>query len=213
MPDVDQIVDVAFNLLGRRQAIPKDHNYHLFSAISTIKSEIHGADWPIGIFPLIGVKKRPLLGDLLTTDRTQLRVRVPTDHLTVILGLIGHTLDIGGAHFRVMSPSVYPLHPSQSLDAMRVTFSLTNLQPDDGWSRAEELFLDSAKRHLESMGVTCKMIITGRQRLAVKGIQRMGWSLRCFEFQSEEQSLILQAVGLGGKRAFGCGLFRPTRVN
>ena len=60
------------------------------------------------------------------------------------------------------------------------------------------------------MNMSGKLKLCGRQRIAVAGKRVVGFSVRVAEL-SPQGSLRLQEEGLGGKRAMGCGLFRPTR--
>jgi CRISPR-associated protein Cas6 len=46
--------------------------------------------------------------------------------------------------------------------------------------------------------------------MTVAGKRVVGYSVRVAGL-SAEQSFRLQSAGLGGKRAMGCGIFRPTR--
>jgi CRISPR-associated protein Cas6 len=201
------IVDVSFPLDGGSQILHVDHSYALYGALSAVVPELHEAPG-LGIFSLKNVIKRDLR--LITNDQTNLRLRLPLDQIPVVFKLVGQTISLQGASFRVLPFTVHPLTPCFSLEATRVTFSLTHLKPDDTWDRALELFEQTAFRHLKEIGISCQMEITGKQRLAIKGIKRMAWSVRCYEFESLDQSLLLKTQGLGGKRKFGCGLFRDT---
>jgi CRISPR-associated protein Cas6 len=52
--------------------------------------------------------------------------------------------------------------------------------------------------------------IRGRGRIRVGGQQVIGCAVRISDLSAED-SVRLQIDGLGGKRAMGCGLFRPAR--
>jgi CRISPR-associated protein Cas6 len=79
-----------------------------------------------------------------------------------------------------------------------------------------EPFLAAAQRQLSKLGVTATLELPhdGRTRsrriITIHGRKVVGFSLAAHGL-SDEDSTKLQSVGLGGRRAMGCGIFNPIR--
>lgn len=211
--DHTRIVDAVFPIRSRqRSKLPLDHGYLLYSAISAIAPGLHQAGWGLGVFPIENVRKVSLLGCLETKPESHLRLRLPIEKIPDVMCLSGQTLSVGESLLKLSYPSLFGLKPCESLDSRIVTFNLTTFTSDAGWDKCQELFEDSLRRHLVELGVTCEFKILGKQSLSIKGGRRRGFTVRCFNFADPTHSVILQALGVGGKRSMGCGLFRVTRV-
>ena len=83
------IVDLAFVLMGT--TLPLDHGYSLFSAISRIVPSVHG-DRRIGIHPIRGRRTSP--GVLQLQDKSQLKIRLPSEEIAPYIALAGQTLEL-----------------------------------------------------------------------------------------------------------------------
>jgi CRISPR-associated protein Cas6 len=79
-----------------------------------------------------------------------------------------------------------------------------------------EPFLDAAQRQLAQLNITGSLELPqdGRSRyrriITIHGHKVVGFSLAAHDL-TENDSVRLQTVGLGGRRAMGCGLFNPIR--
>ena len=106
------------------------------------------------------------------------------------------------------------LAPAPSLDSRLVIIKLTNAPAKADGSldivAIRERFEAEARRQLDALGIACSFEITGRRSLTVRGRRVIGFSTRARGLGTEE-SIRLQIEGLGGKRAMGAGVFRPTR--
>jgi CRISPR-associated protein Cas6 len=207
-----QTVDVAFRVQGT--AVPHDHGYVLFSAISRLIPGLHDADW-LGIHPISGATRSP--DGLRLKDHARLMLRMPITELGFVAALAGSSLRIGPNLLRVAdSPSVHFLTPAGSMSARLV---LIRHRPSRFKLASNELpgpalfetFLVEARRQLSTIGVRGEVEIAGVKRIVVNGHKLVGYSVRVSAL-SDADSLVLQEKGLGGKRHMGCGLFRPTRV-
>jgi CRISPR-associated protein Cas6 len=208
-------VDVSFSLSGR--SFPLDHGYCLYGAISRRLPGLHGARW-LGVHPLSG--KRLDANHLVLGQRPELRLRIPLEHIPSVLPLVGCSLDIAGHPLMVGVPTIHGLDPSTSLDARLVVIKLTciarrhNDEIDrdviDG-KELEQRYLAEGRRQLDKLEVTGEIALTGRRSVKVAGRRVVGFSVRVTGL-SEAGSIRLQEEGLGGKRAMGCGIFRPTRI-
>jgi len=208
-------VDLAFPVVGSR--IPRDHGYALYGALCRKLPALHRADW-LAVHPVSG---RPANGDLLLTRRAQLRVRVPVERIPDVLPLAGSSLDLGGAALRIGVPSIHALAPAPSLDARLVVLTLTRppraanaaLDRDTHDVRAiAERYERELRRQLDKIAVHGDLTLCGRHSITIAGARVIGYSARVSGLDADA-SLRLQESGLGGRRAMGCGVFRPTRGN
>jgi CRISPR-associated protein Cas6 len=92
-------VDLIFQANG--SAIPRDHGYALYGAVSRIVPTIHQSK-DVGIFPVRGTPARD--GTLLLNDRSSLRLRVPVTRLPELLVLVGKALELDGHRLRLGVP-------------------------------------------------------------------------------------------------------------
>lgn len=205
-------VDLSFPLQGAASALPVDHGYPLYGALSRILPTLHEARW-LGVHPLSG---QPDGAGGLVLTKPQLRLRVPLDRMRDVLPLSGQRLTILERPFTIGAPTIHALTPSATLDARLVLIRLTQLPKNDGATDRpafEAAFLAEAKRQLTALGIVDPVVsLRGSRSIEVKGQRIRGFSVRVGNL-SAEGSLALQATGLGGKRTMGCGLFRPTRFS
>jgi CRISPR-associated protein Cas6 len=192
-------IDLAFPVRG--QPIARDHGYALYGAVSRLIPGIHGATW-IGIHGIAGK---------LFDSKATLRVRIPVAKLGPLLALAGATLEVSGHRIEVGVPIVHALTPVAALEARLVIIRLTGgiSKPFD---RAvfDARFVAEAQRQLVGHGIRGDLALCGRRSLRVAGQRVIGHAVRVVGL-SPDDSIKLQIHGLGGKRAMGCGIFRPTR--
>ncbi|MEZ5307413.1 MAG: type I-MYXAN CRISPR-associated protein Cas6/Cmx6 [Pyrinomonadaceae bacterium] len=197
---------VRFPVKGSK--IPSDHGYGLYSAISQIKPEIHGLEDENRWFGLELISGIPFEKGLVSLPSRggSLRLRIPADRFGDVLDLAGKKLDIGGHIIQLGVPTAYPLRSSDLLYSRIVTFKN---------SETVEKFLETAKRELlEALEIDAPIEIPKeayarhRRIITIKGKKVVGFSL-IVKGLSEDDSLKLQSIGLGGRRAMGCGVFNP----
>jgi CRISPR-associated protein Cas6 len=193
---------VHFPVQGRQ--LPADHGYALYSAITRQLPALHGAPW-LGLELLSGIPWREGI-IVLPTRGAQLRLRVPADRYGTLLPLAGKRLDIAGHTLRLGIPTARPLQPAPSLYARCVTIKkFTEPEP----------FLDAARRQLDALGVNATLELPlddqGRFRrrvIQIHGKRVVGFSLAAHGL-GNDNSIRLQAIGVGGRRSMGCGIFNP----
>jgi len=215
-PTGGRTVDLSFKLTG--EAIPVDHGYSLYSAISRHVLGIHG-DERIGIHPING----NLIGDrkLALSQNSRLVLRLPVDRLTDVLPLAGMTLDLGDGKIIVGVPNTQALVPAASLKSRLVTVK--------GFMEPEP-FLEAVQRQLDELEIRgqASLVSTGdavktnehrdggtkspwlRRTLRIRDKEIVGFAVRVEELRAEE-SIRLQEHGIGGRRRFGCGIFVQER--
>lgn len=220
--DVSPVVDVCFTLSGRAGdgtplALPVDHGYALYGAVARVLPWIHGSP-SVGIHPISG----QLAGErrLLLTARSALAFRVPVQLVPEILPLAGQALEIDGCHLQVGVPTVRALRPAPRLRS-RLVIIKGMLTP--------ETFLDAARAQLGALGIQGNVALVPRRgdrplepqarggrdpwvrrTLRVRDRTVVGYALEVGDL-SPDDSIRLQAAGLGGRRRFGCGIFLPWR--
>jgi CRISPR-associated protein Cas6 len=194
---------VTFPIQGTR--LPADHGYLLYSAITKHVPSLHSVTW-LAIELISGI---PWEQGLITlpTRSASLCMRLPTDKLAYVLQLAGARLEIDSYAIRLGLPVARPLVPASSLYARIVTIKKF-IEP--------EPFLAAAQRQLSQLGVTAALELPhdGRTRsrriITIHGRKVVGFSLAAHS-GSDEDSIKLQSIGLGGRRAMGCGIFNPIR--
>ena len=187
-------IDLAFRLTG--SAIPVDHGYALYAALSRILPEIHAAK-DIAVQPIRGVYSGN--GTLHLADFSRLILRLPDEQIRAYLKLAGKRLAIDDHPLSAGVPLVRTLRPVVRLRARLVTIK--------GFLKEEE-FLAAAKRQLEQIGIKGQAHIGMRRTFRVRDKQVVGFEMGVTQLTAEE-SLALQEQGLGGRRKMGCGVFVP----
>ena len=188
-------VDLAFRLTGSK--VPVDHGYALYSAISRLLPEIHGAK-NIGVHPIRGTYSGN--GELMLRDSSRLVIRLESERIGEFLKLAGKRLDIDSHILRVGIPEVRMLRPRAALYSRLVTIK-GFMEP--------AAFLEAAKRQLEKLGVEAEIQVGERRTFRVKDKQVVGFEMTVSTL-SEADSLRLQEAGIGGRRKIGCGIFLPA---
>lgn len=209
------VLDIGFPFLDQA-AIPADHGYLVFAAVSRIMPSIRNEP-EIGIHPVRG----QLLGGrtLMLTPASRLVFRAPHQAYPWLLQLAGQELRIGGSRVRLGIPQVRPLRPAPTLHS-RLVIIKPYMEPSP--------FLDAARRQLERLGIAgeVSLVPTPTERGAFEGragtaspfIRRtlkvrdhtvVGFALTVTGLAPHD-SLALQAEGLGGRRHMGCGIFVPV---
>ena len=188
-------VDLAFRL--NRSAIPVDHGYALYAALSRILPEIHEAE-AVGVHPIRGMYSGN--GNLQLSDSSRLVLRLPDEEIRPYLKLAGRRLEVDEHPLSVGVPEVRMLLPVARLRARLVTIKgfLDEVQ-----------FLEAAQRQLQSLDVTGEVMVGQRRTFRVKEKQVVGFEVVVTGLTAED-SVRLQEHGLGGRRKMGCGVLVPS---
>jgi len=199
-------VELSFPVFG--QAIPKDHAYTLYSAISKILDN----HLPQGI-AISPIRDRSLWPGRTESARERcLRIRTPVESIGQLLPLAGKFLGIEGAEIGLGTPRIHALQPCTTLKAHVVTIK-GFIEP--------QAFLDAVGRQLKSLEISGEasipIIETGarkgeprRRILRIKNKIIIGYCVVVANL-SDADSYRLLAVGLGGRRHMGCGIFVPVK--
>jgi CRISPR-associated protein Cas6 len=221
-------LDIAFPLTGG--AIPIQHGYRLFSALSKRFPYIHGSQTGLfGVFPIRG-RFNDVTSMIDLTRDSCLRIRCEKRYVREFLGLVGKSLVLQtpaeeeageqGWRVRVGTSRLLPIRPAASLSSPMV---LIRIKFQEGESRVitPERFMTVVEWQLREMNVKARPEIPLNQNPAsryfgdfhrktfeIKGHLLVGFPLELHDL-SEYDSVVVQERGLGGKRSMGCGLFDP----
>ena len=135
----------------------------------------------------------------LDPEEASLKIRIPQDHVPLMLKLAGKRLEVDGHAIRLGAPQIYLLKPAAMLYARVVTIK--------GFTEPEP-FLDAVCRKLDELCVKGEAVVGPRRVVKVGQHTIVGFGLAIHEL-SDEDSIILQEQGLGGRRRMGCGIFFP----
>ncbi len=209
-------VDVMFPLMGRKLSV--DHGYHLFSAVSIIIPDLHN-DTELGIHPISG----QIAGNRLLniTGFSRLLIRLPVEHIRLVLPLAGKILNIDNNLIRVGIPNICAITPAPRLYSRLVVIK-GFVEP--------EAFLAAVCRQMSELNIQGEASLVEQHHIAgmnrgrdsgthspylrrttrIHGKEIVGFALRV-ENLPDEDSVRLQEHGLGGRHKFGCGIFVPIR--
>lgn len=196
---IELFVNLSFSVQG--QALPADHGFGLFGAISRLCPAVHQQN-EIQILTIPGIPDRK--GKIALTDRSHLLIRLPITEIPLIYALAGKRLLIGKHPIQIGIPNVEPLQPKSKLRSRIVTIK--------GYTEPEP-FLGAVQRKLDALEVSGQLQIPlnldktpKRKTIKIRTDTVVGFTTEISNL-SDEDSLKLQQWGLGGRRRMGCGVF------
>lgn len=215
---MNQTIDLSFRISG--ESVPVDHGYLLYSSLSKMAPYIHEADW-LGIHPISGIPAAP--GRLNLTQWSRLRFRTPVENIARLIALAGKrlalTYDGRRSGLQIGVPEVHPLTPDPNLFCRYVAIKLSEAKKTD-LPPSREMFLAAISVQLDTMNVRGDVWIdenrdSHNRECSRRVIHIKQKAIVCYSAHirnlSEEDSLRLQELGIGGRRRMGCGLFVPAK--
>ncbi len=190
-------IELKFPIIGK--TLPTDQGYALYGAISRVVPEVHAADW-FSLETIPGVARGD--GTTQLDPQGKLRVRLPQDHVSLLLKLAGKQLHLNEQAIRLGAPQINLLQPSSALYARIVTIK--------GYTEPDK-FTDAVCRKLNELGIRGEVVVGPRRVLKVGTNTIVGFGLALHEL-SDDASIQLQEQGLGGRRKMGCGYFNPINL-
>jgi CRISPR-associated protein Cas6 len=183
-------------------AIPADHGYLLYAAISRQLSQVH-SNRDIAIHAIRGRQ----LGDrtLQLMPWSMLQIRAPQESIGMLVQLAGGTLCIGDRQIRLGVPRVRALEASSALRCRTVTIK--------GFMNVES-FTAAVRRQLDCLEVSerARITIGKRRTVRIRDKEVVGFAV-VLESLTDEESIVVQQFGLGGRRRMGCGVFTPVSLD
>lgn len=196
-------VDLCFNVIG--QTLPIDHGYRLYAALAHLRPELHALE-NISIQTIPGIPDER--GWLQLNEHSRFRIRLPADKIPLVYPFAGKLLTIDKHKIHLGIPQMYLLEPARRLRSRIVTIS--------GYQEPES-FLEAVQRQLKQRDIqgTAKIPANsdGKPRRRSVKIQQntiVGFALEVSNL-SDQDSLILQTCGIGGRHKMGCGVFVPVK--
>lgn len=188
------MVDVAFSLRG--DTIPADHGWQLYRLLAA------HLDWlatepEAAVHPIRG--SRAVAGVIHLGPRARLMLRLPRTRAEQAFALSGARFDLGNG-VEVGDARLRPLFPHGTLYSQFITTG----SPD------ETGFHQDVTMELQGAGIGCKVVCGRIRRMQAQDTEIVGYSLMLHEL-SPDDSLRMQATGLGKERKFGCGIFIPHK--
>jgi CRISPR-associated protein Cas6 len=191
-----EMIDIVYDVAG--SSVPEDHALPLLEAIVAVLPWFATTE-AVGVHPLHG--SATTYGELLLARRAKLILRVPVSRQDDCAALEGAELALGAQFLAVGKCARRALRPSATLHAQRVA----SAAPD------ARSFQDAVAAALGALGVASPFI-SGRARAGRAGERGIaGFALSVHELNAED-SLRLQAQGLGGDRRLGWGIFVPAKT-
>jgi CRISPR-associated protein Cas6 len=209
-------IDLAFPIV-QGLVVSIEHAHELLGAIKQVVPQL--AEVRIGLHPLRG---SPMPNGLLhLRHHALLRLRLPSDRIGAALPLAGRELRIGSILIRLGSPSVELLQPHAELYARTVVVAKTvpkfERKADQRGNRVitEAELIAHIKDHCNA-NVTVRILRWRTIKLHGKGPNKGHLPVKGAEVVIEgldtEHSISIQTAGIGGRRAFGCGIFVKAGV-
>ena len=213
---MNKTVDVIFPVAG--STLPWDHSYALFGALSRVQPLIHEDQFEVGIFPING-KNSKKNRELELTDRSSLRMRVPSVLIPDLMCFLGTTLELDGHRIRLGNPKIEPLQFTPRLFSPWVTLKDATDHGTFLQRVAEEMHrlevhgafsLVAPKNDFAKDGGPGLPQPFIRRTRSIKGNAIIGFALLIEELAVEAAHRLMTS-GLGGRRHFGGGLFLPAK--
>jgi CRISPR-associated protein Cas6 len=188
------VVDVAFALRGG--SIPADHGWRLFRLLAERLAWLE-SEADAGVHPIRGA--RAIAGEIHLGGRARLMLRLPRARVEQSFALSGTRFDLGTG-VEVGGARLRPLFAHRTLYSHFVAAA----GPD------EAAFQRDVDAELQRAGIECKVICGRMRRARAQEAETVGFGLMLHGL-SPEDSLRMQATGLGAGRKLGCGLFVPHK--
>jgi len=201
--ELELVVELSFPVQGT--SLPADHNYGLYAAIVHQIPDFHRHS-SISLLTVPGFPNHE--GEITLIKQSCFKIRVPLPKIPLVYPLAGKRVTIGKHEIQIGIPEISVLHTAQKLRARIVIIK--------GYTEPES-FLQAAQRQLEQLRIMGQITIPpnhkgqpSRKTIKIKCHTLVGFTTEVADL-SLEDSLKLQAYGLGGKRRMGCGVFLPVQ--
>jgi CRISPR-associated protein Cas6 len=204
-------LEIQFALIGK--TLPADHGYGLYSAIKQICQAQE-----IEISPEVMISSIPGIGDkqgmIYLNRHSRFRLRCPAEQAQTWYRILqNQMLDLQGNLIRLIQPRLTIIQSQPVLTSRLVVIKLEKW--DD--HTAPQYFLESCQKSLERLEIKGQPFIESsldgnlaRRSLRIHGKHVMGFGVTV-EGLSDQDSIKLQCLGLGGRGHFGCGWFYPKK--
>jgi CRISPR-associated protein Cas6 len=221
-------IEIKFDIQGK--TLPADHGYTLYSAIKSNLQNLDNSLTRTILQSSNGESEKSLPSDVLISSISgihhsnriiklnqrisKFKIRCPDQQMRPWYCLLqNQVLSIGGHLIRLVQPKLGLIQPSNILKARNVIFKLEFIDND----QAPKYFLESCQKALDRLDISAQVYIDSnehgdlaRRSLKVKQKHIVGYGV-VVEGLSDEDSIKLQNLGMGGRKHFGCGWFYPVK--
>jgi CRISPR-associated protein Cas6 len=197
LESLNPVVDLCFPIV-QGPVLEVDHGHALYLALRGACQNLERIPG-LGIHTVRGVPGGRR-GELMLSDESEVRMRIPAGSAPLLKGLAGAELDVNGHPIRLGEPYPHALTPVSALWARTVTIHFRELAL--GSAQAQLAF-----RLAQDFPWGAFRILRPRT-IRLEGRQLLGFELAVRNL-TPQASLLLQGQGFGGRRALGCGLFVP----
>jgi CRISPR-associated protein Cas6 len=193
-------IELAFPAIG--QNLPIDHGYQLYSALKYKLMQLK--DWDdISIKTISGKLDPNKSNEINLTERSRLLIRLPSEKIPFVYSFAGKSFTIGNHQIRLGIPKMNFLQPKSKLRS--------HIAVIRGYEEPYT-FLAAAQRQLDELKIQTEIKLICHKdgtpkRKTIKVKQTLvGFGIEATNL-NQEDSIILQEKGLGGKQKMGCGVF------
>lgn len=186
--------------------LPLDHGYMLMAALSTVLPEVHGGREPWAVHPVFGRRRGDTLE--LVPGKSSVKIRAPVDcHRQIADALSGAHLDVGTMPIRLAGTASFaPIVGAPDLRARFVTIK-NHARDEDDFAAAVRASLGIMLGAVEA-DPSCSIHVERRRVIRIHGYRVVGFGVE-LRGLSEQASIAVQVVGIGGRRTCGAGVFVP----
>lgn len=177
--------------------LPSDHNYRLYSSICSANPCVKDLDWHLGT--VNGIPEGQWI-KLARDSKLMIRCRLPDLYHFLDLGL----LQVGQSFIKLLDPLCVQIRPSSWLRSRIVVIKQADCVAPDPLT-----FAAAVGKRSGELGIHPLPMVRSRMALRVAGQDIVGYQVS-YSGLSQSESILLQCVGLGGKRRMGCGVFHAS---
>lgn len=189
------VVDLSFELDGT--VLPQDYPRRIEAALLAELPWV-ADDAAFGVHRI----RAPLTeAGYVLSKRSRLTVRIVESRVAELAALGGRRLDVGADGVTLGRATTRPVTPFPTLRAQLVVNAFAD----------EQAFMDDVGMKLEVLGIRAEAMCGKPATIAGPDGPLAGFALVVHELGAE-QSLRLQAIGLGPGRRLGCGLFVHHKI-
>lgn len=191
----EQRLRLRFPIYG--DVVPLDHAEPLYAAVSTLCPDLHQTEG-ISLSPIQGETG---LHDTLYLNRgAHLYVQVEQDLVAKVMRLAGKTLRLKTDNIRLGTPSLTMIAPSFHVFSRFVT--IKNATDEVG-------IRHKVRERLINLGIDeCDIKVQRRRVITIHNKKVVGFGVGLSRL-SEEDSIAVQVLSVGGRRRYGAGFFMP----
>lgn len=195
--NVPDIVEVVLDIAATG-SLPPGFEWPLYRGIVGIAPWL-GDSAHAGILPLRGTRLAD--GALLLARRAKLVIRMPHERICAASALEGRCIDLGGPSVTLGQGTFRKLRPSPTVYSPCVALGEAD----------ERVFGRRLAGELKRLRIDRPFLCGRRVDIALDNEPQPAYGVAVHGLD-EEQSLLLQASGLGRGHAVGCGLFVPHKA-